>query len=57
MKIYEVFEECLGETVGFYSTLEKAREAVIEEIKKRPMDIVESLIFKFQFTVEEREVK
>jgi len=57
MKIYEVFEECLGETVGFYSTLEKAREAVIEEIKKRPMDIEESLIFKFQFTVEERTLK
>ena len=57
MKIYEVFEECLGKTVGFYSTLEKAREAVIEEVKKRPMDIEESNIFKFQFTVEERTVK
>lgn len=57
MIIYEIFDESLGESHGFYSTLEKAREAVIEEVKNRPMNPEESRIFKFELTIEERTVK
>jgi hypothetical protein len=57
MKIYEIFDESLSESIGFYSTLEKAKEAVIQEVNKRPLNPEESRIFKFEFSIEEREVK
>ena len=57
MIIYEIFDESIGESHGFYSTLEKAREAVIEAVKTRPLSSDESRTFKFEFTIEERTVK
>ena len=58
MTIYELFDESIDKILGFYSTLEKAKQALIDEItNNRALNADESRIFKLKYTIEERIVK